>query len=65
MGVRGTILGGFIASLLAVAFLALDYLVRPLLPGYFGDNDIYALVVLLGVEFIVVWRTTVAVMSRK
>jgi hypothetical protein len=62
---RRRILGGLAACVLATVFLALDYEVRPHLPQYFGDNDIYVLVIVLASEFIVVWRTALAVMSRR
>jgi uncharacterized membrane protein len=59
------ILGGLAACVIAMLLLALDYEVRPHLPQYFGDNDIYVLVIVLAMEFIVVWRTALAMMSRR
>lgn len=61
----GKVLGGLVALLLIVVFSALDYLARPHLPDYFGDNDIYALVIILAIEFMVIWRMAAHVSSRR
>ncbi|HUI86828.1 MAG TPA: hypothetical protein VLY21_06710 [Nitrososphaerales archaeon] len=51
---------GVVACLLVVAFASVDYLIRPHLPSYFGDNAIYVLVIILASEFFVMWRVLVA-----
>jgi hypothetical protein len=50
------ILRALVASVLVVAFATADYVIRPHLTQYVGDNDIYLLVIILAVEFIVTWR---------
>ena len=59
------LVGALVGLLLVVAFAALDYLVRPRLPEYFGDNDVYVLVILLALEFLVIWRSIVSVSSDR
>ena len=49
---------------LAFVFLVLDYFARPRIMAGFGDNGTYALVVLLGFEFVTTWRMFGAVVSR-
>jgi hypothetical protein len=54
-GWGGRLAGPLVAAILVVAFSAIDYLLRPRLPTYFGDNDVYVLVILLAAEFVVIW----------
>jgi len=56
----GRLWGAVIGCILVVGFSAFDYLLRPRLPDYFGDNDVYVLVILLAVEFVVIWRAVLA-----
>ena len=58
------ILRGVVGAVLVVAFAALDYAIRPHLTQYVGDNDIYLLIIILVVEFVIIWRAVVSVSYR-
>jgi len=59
---RPGVAAALIVLVLVIAFSAIDYLLRPRLPAVVGDNDVYVMVIVLALEFVVIWRT-IAVLS--